>query len=798
MVRRTSFVGVMAFAFAAATSPLFASGLTFTVVNTNDSGAGSLREAILDSNGSPGNNTIDFAIPGTGPFTIFLASALPAITNPVFLDGYSQPGASQNTNPPGQGFNSVLEIQISGHEPPSFGCLDVEAGNGEVLAMIVRGLVVNHCDPAILVGPGGHNAVISGNFVGTDPSGTVDENDNANHGIELNGVSGAALAGNLVSGTGHVQRFSGGSGIVFGEEIDIEGSSAALLVGNLVGTDVTGAMLPNGGVGVQLSSATGVTIGGMTSDARNVIVGVFGFGVFDNGTSTGLQILGNFFGTDVTGTKALGNVDTDLVLGSAGTLIQGNVIAGARLGVVTGAAPTVLGNFIGTDLSGALDLGNLGYGILVSGPGGQIGGLNPGEGNVIAHNGFAAGSPNGGVVTSIGAGAVTIRGNRIFDNEPLGINLHAAGVTPNVLFGANNFPIITSVVPGATTTHIVGTLNSGEFKTYHVDLYSSPTCTRRPQDFLEGETYLGSVDASTDEYGNATFATDVTTVVPPGTPVTATSTDVATGGTSEFSQRSLFSISPPGGPAAGAPGVLLSGMLFDGAATVTVDGVPATAVVYNSATSLTATMPAFPAATLHAVTVTDGGMVGILENGWFADFLDVPPSNLFHDFVAQLVESGIAAGVGGGNFGVGNSTLRQQMAVFLEKTLHGQCFTPPTCTGVFADVPCPSPFADWIEAFAADGITGGCGGGDFCPTAPVRRDQMAVFLLKARWGAAFAPIACRGIFDDVPCPSDFADWIEELSNEDVTGGCGTNLYCPANPATRGQMAAFVMKIFPMP
>jgi S-layer homology domain len=798
MVRRTSFVGVMAFAFAAATNAMFASGLTFTVVNTNDSGAGSLREAILDSNGSPGDNVIDFAIPGTGPFTIFLTSALPSITNPVFLDGYSQPGASQNTNPPGQGFNSVLEIQISGQEPPTFGCLDVEAGNGGVLAMVVRGLVVNHCDPAILVGPGGHNAVISGNFVGTDPSGTVDENSNANHGIELNGVTGAVLAGNLATGTGHVQRFSGGGADVIGEEIDIESGSGAFLVGNLVGTDATGTMISNGGVGVLLSSTTGATIGGMTPDARNVFVGPFGFGVVDDGTSTGLQILGNFFGTDVTGTKPLGSVDTDLALGSGGTLIQGNVIAGARLGLVAGASATVLGNFIGTDLSGTLDLGNHGYGILVSGPGGQIGGLGPGEGNVIAHNGFAAGSPNGGVVTSIGAGAVTIRGNSIFDNEPLGIDLHEEGVAPNVLSGANNFPIITSVAPGTTTTHIEGTLNSGEFKTYHIDLYASPSCTRRPQDFLEGETYLGSVDASTDEYGNSTFATDVATVVPPGTPVTATSTDAATGGTSEFSQRILFSVSPPGGPAAGAPGVQLSGMLFDSGAVVTVDGVPATGVVDNSATSLTATMPAFPAATLHAVTVTDGGMVGVLENGWLADFLDVPPSNLFHDFVAQLVESGISAGIGGGNYGVGSSTLRQQMAVFLEKTLHGRCFTPPPCTGVFGDVPCPSQFADWIEAFAADGITGGCGGGDFCPTAPVRRDQMAVFLLKARWGAAFVPIACRGIFNDVPCPSDFADWIEELSNEQVTGGCGTNLYCPGNPATRGQMAVFLMKIFPMP
>jgi hypothetical protein len=96
---------------------------------------------------------------------------------------------------------------------------------------------------------------------------------------------------------------------------------------------------------------------------------------------------------------------------------------------------------------------------------------------------------------------------------------------------------------------------------------------------------------------------------------------------------------------------------------------------------------------------------------------------------------------------------------------------------------------------AAEGITGGCGTGIFCPQNPVRRDQMAVFLLKAKHGSSYIPPMCTGIFTDVPCPSTFASWIEQLYHENVTGGCGANIYCPSLPNTRGQMAVFIIKTF---
>ena len=127
------------------------------------------------------------------------------------------------------------------------------------------------------------------------------------------------------------------------------------------------------------------------------------------------------------------------------------------------------------------------------------------------------------------------------------------------------------------------------------------------------------------------------------------------------------------------------------------------------------------------------GTAGTLRNGWIADFGDVPGSQQFYTYITKLVSNQITVGCGAGNYCPDANVTRQQMAVFLLKGKHGLCYVPPTCTpGFFGDVPCPSTYANWIEALANEGITGGCGDGNYCPTNPVRRDQMAVFLLKSR------------------------------------------------------------------
>ncbi len=113
--------------------------------------------------------------------------------------------------------------------------------------------------------------------------------------------------------------------------------------------------------------------------------------------------------------------------------------------------------------------------------------------------------------------------------------------------------------------------------------------------------------------------------------------------------------------------------------------------------------------------------------------------------------------------------------------------------GSFPDVP-QNAFYPFIENLFHNGVTGGCAGGGYCPGNSVTRAQMAVFLLKARWGSLFVPAPATGTaFPDVPASNPFAPWIEELVREGITAGCGSGLYCPDNPVTRQQMAVFLLK-----
>ena len=131
------------------------------------------------------------------------------------------------------------------------------------------------------------------------------------------------------------------------------------------------------------------------------------------------------------------------------------------------------------------------------------------------------------------------------------------------------------------------------------------------------------------------------------------------------------------------------------------------------------------------------------------------------------------------------------------KSKFGAAEVPPPATGtVFSDVQAGNPFASWIEQLAAEGVTGGCGGGDYCPGRS--RDPGAdgrIPSQERQHGSGYVPPSCSGIFGDVPCPSQFANWIERLAAEGITGGCGGGDYCPGNPVTRGQMAVFLVKAF---
>jgi hypothetical protein len=178
-----------------------------------------------------------------------------------------------------------------------------------------------------------------------------------------------------------------------------------------------------------------------------------------------------------------------------------------------------------------------------------------------------------------------------------------------------------------------------------------------------------------------------------------------------------------------------------------------------------------------------------------SSFADVPVSSGAYRFVETIFHKGITGGCGGGNFCVNDPVTRAQAAVFLLVGEHGTGYVPPDPTGIFTDVPISSPFARWVEQLVAEGITGVCGPNLYCPTNPVTRAQSAVFLLRAEHGPSYVPPDPTGIFTDVPVSSPFARWVERLVAEGITAGCGPSLFCPNTAVTRGQDAVFLSTTF---
>jgi len=341
--------------------------MTFTVTNTNTIGPGSLRQAILDANANPGADTIVFNIPGAGVHTIMLAFFLPTITDPVTIDGTTQPG-----------FAGSPIIELNGANAGPTNGINITAGSSTV-----RGLVINRfmgINPSsgngIFLDKNGGN-VIEGNFIGTDVTGTQALG-NTWAGVQLTGGS----ANNKIGGTAASAR-NVISGNNYGVWFTSTNSSGNLVQGNFIGTDVSGtAALGNHFAGVDIR-ADDNTIGGTTAGAGNVISGNDQDGVLIEGGASKNLVEGNFIGTDVTGTKPLGNnsngvhilhgSSSDNIIGgptpAIGMTGAGNVISSnGRNGVaIEKGAPNnqVLGNFIGTDVTGTQNLGNNEDGVLI-------------------------------------------------------------------------------------------------------------------------------------------------------------------------------------------------------------------------------------------------------------------------------------------------------------------------------------------------------------------------------------------------------------------------------------------------
>jgi uncharacterized repeat protein (TIGR01451 family)/CSLREA domain-containing protein len=456
---------------------------TFTVNSAADPGTGgcnatecTLREAITAANNNVGVDIINFAIPGTGVKTINLTSALPTITGPVTIDGYTQPGASPNTLPDGN--NAVLLIELNGAGAGATANGLVLTGTGST----VRGLVINRFGQSgvVITGNGATNNTIAGNYIGTKANGT-EVLGNARSGVLV-----ANAAGNTVGGTASGARnviSANGVGVV------IIGASSGnnLVQGNYIGTDATGtADLGNTLEGVSVLDAPNNTIGGTAGGARNVISG---------NNASGVLIAGS---------------------GASSNLVQGN--------------------YIGTDKNGTADLGNGLRGVSVlDAPNNTIGGTAGGAPNVVAFN-----DGDGVRVDGNNGTGNAILSNSIFSNGGLGINLGNDAVTPNDNMdpdtGPNtlqNYPVLSSVSRSGGTTTVIGTFNSTPNTTFILQFFSSPEPD--PSGFGEGRTYLGQMSVATDGNGNAPPFTFTTPNASAGQFVTATATN-PTNNTSEFSR----------------------------------------------------------------------------------------------------------------------------------------------------------------------------------------------------------------------------------------------------------------------
>jgi hypothetical protein len=475
------------------------------VTNTNDTGTGSLRSAIAfaNQNENPGGpDIVSFNILGTGVHRISPATLLPPITDPIFIDGTTQPG-----------YTGTPRIVLDGSNIDLGG---VDGGYGLVIQQpggsIVRGLsIVNTPGKGIILN--GDENTIQSNWIGVDAAtGAAGPTREAAVAV-MNGAGGNIVGvdcppespclsaqGNLISGnTGAgVQIYNGdntrirgnrigttpdglnplpnaeGIGISEGSSNQIGGSrpgegnvisgnlgagvavrllqqspSDTVIAGNLIGLSSSGAALGNGGDGVLLQEVAGVTVGGVDTGARNVIGANQNGVAIIGGRATTNLVFGNYIGLSIDGRQDRGNSQDGVVVEGTANTVRGNVItrngrSGVRLVGATATSNVVQANMIGTDSTGSIDtfvVGNASSGVtIVEGANNLIGGLEEGQANLIADN-----DDKGVTLFTLGGpNALPPLGNRIFSNNiyantGIAIDLDDNGETPNDGSGDQDF-----------------------------------------------------------------------------------------------------------------------------------------------------------------------------------------------------------------------------------------------------------------------------------------------------------------------------------------------------------------------
>lgn len=506
------------------------SAATFTVTNTNDAGAGSLRQAILDANAAAGIHTITFNISGAGPHVITPTTNLPSLGNPsitdpqsITLDACTQPGASCSPT------SIQPQVQIDGSNVTgSNPVVGINKTNDASGGMTVRGLSVTNgpgfgiqgnrtAYQAVFQAPS--NMTLEYNYVGLAPDGSAAPNAAgvvlaAN--TALPGGNNNHIAHNVISGNTGVGFRTTGL-VTFVAPVNVTG---LVIEDNIIGLDPTGASYrPNGAGGLQVLDTNGAIV------RNNTIAGNTTFGM-------------------------------EARRGNANLLIQDNAIRdNGTQGINFGSASGAFAAFVGpATLHGNTITSNSSAGITTTNASDiAVGGLGIGQANSIADNGGK------GVV--IGASLldtsqrVTVRGNSIYNNGGLAIDLGNDGVTPNDSddsdTGPNlltNFPLITEVKHGSLI--VSGTYSGAPNQTYTLDFYSSENGD--VSGYGPGQTWVGAESIITDGAGNATFEFTFDTDIPEGHIISATATD-SVGNTSEFS---AFLVMPavPVDPSSPSPG----------------------------------------------------------------------------------------------------------------------------------------------------------------------------------------------------------------------------------------------------
>jgi hypothetical protein len=511
-------------------------GTTLTVINTDDSGVGSLRQAIADANGMAGADMIVFNIPGTGQKTITLLSLLPVITETVTIDGGNIGDTSNRVELTGAGgLATGLDFETSG------------ASNSVIRNLVINGFTGRQIQFLFSV----TNCTIEGNFIGLNATGDAVVV-GSGQGISMD----AGCSGNLIGGIDAAARNVIGS--VSDNAAVVLNGGDVIIKGNFIGLNAAGMAHVGGtGRGISINNAL-ATVGGTSQGEGNVIASFTGIDFNGNpalGHSTG-TVQGNFIGTDATGMTALnfgGGVGINVVHATGVVINGGNVISGNGDGIninsngISGSSSdsiTVQGNFIGTAADGVTPVGNSGFGLdLFISSNNVVGGTNSGEGNVIAFNGQA------GLRINLSTNC-PVQGNSIYANGELGIDLvggteDVSKVTSNDLGDADtgsnnlqNFPVIDDATVASGDLTITGTLNSEANKTYRLEFFASPSSD--PSGHGEGETFLGFEDVTTDANGDASFNV-VFAVAGDSRAFAATATD-PDGNTSEFSATFVLPI----------------------------------------------------------------------------------------------------------------------------------------------------------------------------------------------------------------------------------------------------------------